>query len=160
MSANVNAKIVANAPREAVWKVLADFSNIADYTDSVKTSVSTSEATTGSEATRHCDLAPFGSTEERVTEFVPNERLGVLLYDVKGLPVKESNTVFSLKSLGEYKTELTMSASVRAKGGILSGMIGKRLEKRLPKGAKRLVSDLAAAAEKIAIEVPAERSRE
>ena len=43
MPAFVEASVTANAPKEAVWKILADFPNIANYTDTVKASVSTSE---------------------------------------------------------------------------------------------------------------------
>ena len=147
MTTNVVATTTAKAPKHAVWEILADFSNIADYTDQVKTSVSTSEQPSGVGASRHCDLAPMGKTEEKILEFVPEDRMVVSLYDTKGIPVKGSKTTFSLKAVDENTTEITFSAEVEAKGGPLAGFVGKRLASRLPKGAQGLVEDLAASAE-------------
>lgn len=65
MPVTVKATATAQAPREIVWKVLADFPNIADYTDTVRASVSTSEQPFGVGASRRCGLAPFGTAEER-----------------------------------------------------------------------------------------------
>lgn len=148
MTANVSASAVANVSKEAVWGVLADFSNIAKYTDQVKVSVSTSDDESGLGASRHCDLAPFGATEEKIIEFEPGERLVVSLFDTKGMPVKGSTTTFSLEVVTPTSTKLTMSAEVEPKGGALAGFVAKRLQKRLPKGAKQLVDDLARSAER------------
>lgn len=148
MRVPVSVKSTAKAPKSVVWEVLADFPNIQEYTDQVKVSVSTSENETGLGATRHCDLAPFGTTQEKILEFVPEEKMVVFLHDIKGLPVKTSNTTFSLHSVDDNTTEITFDAHVEPKGGVLKGLIGKRLEGRLPKGAQGLVDDLAASAEK------------
>ena len=51
------------AHRSAVWGVLADFPNIADWNSGVKVSRATSSATGGIGATRHCDLAPAGGLD-------------------------------------------------------------------------------------------------
>ncbi len=112
MPATVKATTIAHAPKEIVWKVLADFPNIADYTDSVKASVSTSEQTSGVGASRHCDLAPVGTSEEKIIGYVPGDRLVVSLFDTKGLPVKNSETTFSLIEIDENTTQLTFSAEI------------------------------------------------
>ena len=59
MPAFVEATATANASKEAVWKILADFPNIANHTDTVKASVSTSEEDFAVGASRRCDLAPL-----------------------------------------------------------------------------------------------------
>ena len=156
MSAKVNVSVTAKASKEAVWSVIADFSAIAKYTDSVKFSKSTNDQATGVGAARHCDLAPFGTTEERITEFEPNEHLRVSLYKATGFPVKSSDTTFSLSKIDRNNTKLTFSAEVRPKGGPLAGLIGKRLEKRLPKGARKMLEELAASAEEVKSEVSSE----
>ena len=148
MTVPVNVTTTAKAPKHVVWEVLADFPNIQEYTDQVKVSVGTSENETGVGATRHCDLAPFGTTEEKILEFEPEDRIVILLHDITGIPVKTSHTTFTLRSIDENTTELTFDARVEPKGGFLKGVIGKRLEGRLPKGAQGLVDDLAASAEK------------
>jgi hypothetical protein len=59
------------APRHAVWEVLADFPNIADWNSGVKHSEATSEETGGLGTSRHYDLAPMGALEETITGWDP-----------------------------------------------------------------------------------------
>lgn len=151
MSPRVTVSTITTAPKEVVWEMLADFNNIADYTDSVKTSEATSEGEIAVGSTRHCTLAPIGTTEERITEFVPGERLGIHLYDMKGIPVKHTDSVFSVEEV-DGGTRITFDSDVKPKGGVFAGFVGKRLEKRLPKGAQRMVDDLGASAERLVAE--------
>ena len=148
--ANATVTVTANAPKEAVWEVLADFANIAKYTDSVKESSLTSQQPFGVGASRVCKLAPVGTVQERILEAVPGDRLVISIFKTKGLPVKGSETTFSLTEIDSNTTRLTMNAQAQAKGGIFAGFIAKRLESNLPKGAEKLLEDLAASAEKIA----------
>ncbi len=150
MPINVSASTVANAPKDVVWDVLADFPNIANYTSSVKTSVSTSEHANGVGASRTCNLAPLGSLDEEIIEFEPGDRLVISVHSVKGMPVKRSITTFSVSEIDSETTELTMSAEVEPKGGLISGLVGKILQRRMPKASKRVINDLAAASERIA----------
>ena len=147
MPAFVEASATANASKEAVWKILADFPNIANHTDTVKASVSTSEEDFAVGASRRCDLAPAGSAEEEIVEIVPGDRLVI---EVKGSggPIKHSRTTFSVAEVDADTTRLTMSAEIQPKGGIFAGIISKILERRLPKRALVVVGDLAASAEK------------
>lgn len=149
MPAVFEVSAVAKVPKEAVWKVLADFPNIADHTKMIASSVATNEEAFGVGASRRCNLAPMGTSEETITEVAPNERLSVWLYKTTGLPVKQSQTTFSLTAIDANTTELTMRSEIQAKGGPLAGLIGKVLARRLPKGAQLIVRDLAASAERI-----------
>ena len=149
MPAFVEATATTSAPKDAVWKVLADFPNIANYTDTVKASASTSEQVFAVGATRHCDLAPAGSADEEIIEIVPCDRLVIQVKGSAG-PIKESRTTFSVAEVGANATKLTMSAEIHPKGGILAGLVSKLLERRLPKRAQVVVGDLAAAAEQFA----------
>ena len=110
MATIVNVSATARAPKDVVWAILADFPNIADYTDTVKASRSTSEAETGVGATRHCDLAPMGTVNERILEYVPGERLVISLYDTAGLPIKGSQTTFALEAVDAETTRISMRA--------------------------------------------------
>ena len=147
MTAHVEVKTNVKAPANAVWDILDDFENIADYTDQVKTSVSTSENATGVGAGRFCELAPFGTTNEEILEYTPGGSMVIRLYDITGLPVKSTRSTFSVRPVGENESELTFSSEVHPKGGIFAGFLSKRLEKRLPKGAQSMVDDLARSAE-------------
>jgi carbon monoxide dehydrogenase subunit G len=147
MTVHVEAKTLVNAPASVVWDILDDFENIADHTDQVKTSTLASDNATGVGAIRQCDLAPFGSTNEKILEYAPQEKMVIELYDLSGIPIKGSRSTFALKPMSENQTELTFSSEVEPKGGIAKGFLSKRLESRLPKGAKEMVDDLAHAAE-------------
>ncbi len=148
MTIAVAVKTTAKAPRSVVWEIISDFQNVHEYTSQVKTTEQISENAGGIGASRACSLAPMGSTQEDVLEWEDNEKLVVELHDTKGIPVKGSRSTFSLREIDENTTEISFSAQVEPKGGALSGFIGKRLAKRLPKGAQAMLDDFAAAAEK------------
>jgi uncharacterized membrane protein len=150
MPANVKATVTANAPKHAVWKVLADFPNISHYTDSIKSSVSTSEQPFEVGASRRCALAPAGALDEEIIEIVPGERLTISVVKGSGVPIKSSITTFSLAEIDANTTQMNFHAQVEPKGWILSGILAKILERRLPKGAEKTLKDLSAAAERIA----------
>ncbi len=149
MPASFSVSAIAKAPKDAVWQVLADFPNIADYTDSVKASHATNEHALGVGATRRCDFSRGGSAEEEIIGFSSGEKLVISLAETKGLPLKSSETTFSVTEINADTTKLTMSVKFEAKGGPFSGIVGKLLQRRLPKPASRTVQDLAASSERI-----------
>ena len=151
MPAVVEASAVANVSKETLWNVLADFPNIADYVDSVKASAAIGEQDSGVGATRHCNFAGVGAAEEEIIEFETGDRLVILLYKAFGMPMKQSVTTFSLTEIDPHSTRLTMRAEIEAKGGLLSPLVAKLLERRLPKAAQRTVTDLTASAERVAL---------
>lgn len=150
MPAFVEATVTANAPKEAVWKVLSDFPNIANYTDTVSSSHSTSENDFEIGATRHCEFAPSGSADETIADIRDGEAIVISVSGAGGGPIKESTTTFSVQGIDADTSRLTMSAEIQPKGGVFAGIISKILERRLPKRAQVVVSDLAASAEKMA----------
>lgn len=81
----VNREI--GAPATAVWDVLADFPNIADWNGGVKKSYATGEQTEGIGATRHCDLAPVGTLEETVREWQPGKKMVISIDSATKLPI-------------------------------------------------------------------------
>lgn len=137
-----------DAPVEAVWEVLADFQNIDQWTDSVKTATQTSDLETGVGAKRVCELAPMGTVNEEVLEFVPNEKIRIAISDTKSIPIKSSDSTFSVTPTGPNTTDTTFTAAIEPKGGFLAGFIGKRLEGRLPKVQATLLEELGAEAAK------------
>ena len=145
---NISSTETVRAPKSEVWALLADFQNWHDWTSQIKTIEQTSEAADGVGAGRHCQLAPAGRTDEEILEWVPEDKLVVSLFNVKVLPVKGSTTTFTLKAIDETTTEVTMASEVEPKGGLLAPIIGKRLQKVLPKASAGLLADLKVAAEK------------
>lgn len=86
------------APRADVWRVLADFPNIADWNSGVKVSRATSSATGGIGATRHCDLAPAGGLDETVTDWQDEQRLVISIDKATVVPIDHAQITFVLES--------------------------------------------------------------
>jgi len=58
-------EVEINAPKAKVWDVLTDIGAVSNYNPVVTKSYYTSENKTGLGASRHCDLLPMGSVEEK-----------------------------------------------------------------------------------------------
>ena len=136
---SINVSHQMTASREAVWSVLADFPNIADWNGGVKTSYSTSDATAGVGATRHCDLAPLGALEETIAGWDEGERLVVQIDSAKKLPIRSGTATFTLNddtTTIDYEYEPTM----------LGRLSARVLDHQLSKGFEGFLSDLDTAA--------------
>ena len=115
-SIKVSRRISA-APAD-VWAVLADFPNIAAWNSGVAKSFSTSEATDGVGARRHCDLAPFGELEETIKEWDEPHRLVVSIDSAKKLPIAHGLVTFVLVP-AEDATETSIEYAYKPKFGLL-----------------------------------------
>ncbi|MDH3681316.1 MAG: SRPBCC family protein [Acidimicrobiia bacterium] len=133
------------APRAAVWGVLADFPNIADWNGGVKKSFATSEATEGVGATRHCDLAPLGGLEETIKEWEPEERLVVSIDSAAKLPIKSGLATFTLDE-SDAATSARVEYSYETRFGPVGAALGPLLDKQLSKGFSGFLDDLETAA--------------
>ncbi len=85
----IDVKRHIEAPRGDVWAVLADFPNITSWNGGVKKSFSTSDATNGVGAQRHCDLAPMGALEETVQVWEPEARMEISIDSAEGLAQRD-----------------------------------------------------------------------
>ena len=142
-SIKVNRRIPA-APAK-VWAVLADFPNIAAWNSGVAKSFSTSEATDGVGARRHCDLAPFGELEETIKEWDEPHRLVVSIDSAKKLPIAHGLVTFDLVS-AEDATETSIEYAYKPKFGLLGQIMGSlALDGQLKKGFNGFLKDLDAA---------------
>ena len=142
---NVSRKI--QAPGSAVWDVLADFPNIADWNSGIKTSYATGDKTEGIGATRHCDLAPAGTLEETVREWEPGEKLVISIDSATKLPIKRGLATFDLAA-GDTpgQTKVSMNYEYETKWGFLGKLMGGTLDRPLTKGFTRFLADLDTAA--------------
>lgn len=135
-----------DAAQQAVWDVLYDFPNIADWNSGVAKSFSTgTEAGVG--ATRHCDLKPAGGLDETLVEAEEPHRAVVRIDAVQKLPIKKGRVEFLLAAAGEG-TDATLNYSYEPKGGPLAGLVGWVLDKQLASGFQGFLSDLGAEASK------------
>jgi uncharacterized protein YndB with AHSA1/START domain len=129
-----------SASRSAVWSVLADFPHISTWNGGVRASHSTSEVTSGVGARRHCDLAPMGSVEESVAEWVEDERMVVTIDSAAGLPIERGVATFTIadgSTVVDYEFEPK---------GLLGRLTAPMLVRQLKKGFGGFLSDLDAAA--------------
>lgn len=134
------------APRSAVWAVLADFPNIADWNSGVKTSFSTSDSAEGVGAKRHCDLSPIGGLEETIGEWAPDEKLVVNIDSATKLPLKHAVATFTLADDGDG-TLARVDYGYEPKYGPIGKLIGPMLDRQLTKGMAGFLNDLDAAAQ-------------
>jgi hypothetical protein len=132
------------ADRTAIWSVLADFPNIAAWNSGVKTSYSTSEAAVGVGAMRHCDLAPIGTLEESIAEWVEGERLVIDIDSATKLPIESAVATFTI---GEDATDVEYEYVPK---GRLGSLVAPLLSRQLTKGFDGFLADLDAAAQALA----------
>ena len=86
---------------EALWDVLADFPNIANWYSGLKTSVSTSEASNGVGATRHCEIAPVGAIDERILDWEEGSRVRIAAEKYEKAPIKHAIADFRIVPEGD-----------------------------------------------------------
>lgn len=129
-----------DAPRDAVWSVLADFPNIANWNSGVKASHATSDAIEGVGAQRHCDLAPLGALEETIAAWEPGERLVVNIDSAEKLPIERGVATFTI---GDTATEVDYEYEP---AGVIGRLMGPILARQLTKGFDGFLADLDAAA--------------
>jgi uncharacterized protein YndB with AHSA1/START domain len=141
----INVSREIEAPQSAVWAVLADFPNIADWNSGVKVSHSTSDSSEGVGATRHCDLAPVGALEETITEWSPEEKMVVRIDSAAKLPIRSGLVTFTLDGT-EATTTTDLAYSYEARFGPLGSVMGPLIDRQLRKGFEGFLADLEAAA--------------
>ncbi len=145
---NVEIERMVAAPRSAVWAVLADYPNIADWNDGVVKSYGIGDATEGVGAQRQCDLAPNGSMRmrETVAEWVPQERMVIDIDQIEKMPITGARMTFTLADGGEA-TRFTMSYEYEPKGGPLAAILGPLMDRQMNKGFNGFIDSLEPAAQ-------------
>lgn len=132
-------------PRSAVWSVLADFPNIADWSEGITSSTGTSANPNGLGATRACTIGS-ATLNERILSWTPESEMVVLIHDTKKLPVKESTTTFTLSEDGPDATTVTFAADVTFKFGPLGVLLAKLASGRIKAGNEGILRELEAEA--------------
>ena len=140
----VHVTRVIPAPPSAVWKVLADFPNIADWNTGVKTSYATGPVE-GVGAKRHCDLAPMGELEETVAEWEVDEKMVVSIDSTKKMPIKHGRATFTLGDAGD-STDMSLRYEYDTRWGPIGRLMGGSLDRQLTKGFTGFLADLDTAA--------------
>ena len=117
---------------DALWEVIADFPNIADWNSGVKTSASTSSDARGVGATRHCELSPMGALDERVLEWDEGRRMKIAVEKATTAPVKYATADFTITPEGDH-VRIDIDYEFDAKGGVAGKAAGPALKKAFTK---------------------------
>lgn len=130
--------IEIDAPKERVWKALADFGNICHAHPAVDTSHVTSSQKEGVGATRHCNFNMMGATaEERIVEWNDGKSLKIEAYEIKKLPGMDKIAVdFAVEAKGD-KTLLTTTMEYSMKNfifDIMNNLMMKKMNAQLLDG--------------------------
>ena len=136
-----------DAPLATVWEVLDDFGEIQQWNPGVKHSALTSAGDVAEGSTRSCQFTPFGGVNERITTYVPQERMEIHLYETFKLPISDAVADFNIAEK-EGGTELTLhySYTPNLMGKVMKGMTRGQLEK----GIGGLAASLKREAERVA----------
>ena len=146
---NVKVEQKVAATRSSVWAVLADYPNIDGWNDGVLKSYAIGDATEGAGAQRQCDLAPKGAMRmrETVTEWIPEEKMVILVDNIEKQPIKEATMTFTASDGGGETTALTMSYDYDPKGGPLAFLFGPMLDRQMKKAFHGFIGNLESAAQ-------------
>ena len=113
------SSVYIDATPDHVWSIISDFGNVYRYNPSVPTSHSTGDDAGGLGATRHCDLAPFGSLEEKIVEFEEGSHLVVDIFETEKVPPFEHSIArLTIEPEGDG-TRFRGKLDYQLKGGLL-----------------------------------------
>ena len=141
---SITTTSIITAPRSAVWAVLADFPNVADWNTGVKKSFSTTEASNGVGAQRHCDIAPAGELSETIQKWEPDTMMAISIDSAKKMPINSALGTFTLEDNGE-STSVRLDFEYRPRFGPVGNLIGPLLDKQFTKSFDGYMTDLQAA---------------
>jgi carbon monoxide dehydrogenase subunit G len=108
---SVTQGIQIDAPGEKVWAILADIGSVQDYSPGVVKSYYTSDVKVGVGASRHCDLLPTGTVEERIVNWLDRKQYSIEIYDWTDVPYT-GIAEFTVKPSGKGTT-VTQSMDYR-----------------------------------------------
>ena len=129
--AKITKEIEINAPQTKVWSVLADIGAVENYNSVVTKSYYTSDNRQGIGASRHCDLLPMGSVEERIIEWDEGKSYKIEIFEGKSIPFKGIGT-FELTDNGN-STNVKMIFEPIMGYGLFGKIMGFLMKKKMNK---------------------------
>ncbi len=136
-----------NAPSDAVWTVLADYSGISRWNRSVKESHTTNGLETGLGAQRYCKMAPAGSLTETITAWQPEELMIVTIDSTSLIPIGRGVVDYSLKPAGgDQSTAMEIRYAFDVKGGRVGQLAAPLVGRQLANAFEDVLTDLEDAA--------------
>lgn len=122
MTTQITVSVRINAPKEQVWKTLANLGDVMNYSAHVNNSYYDSEETTDVGCSRICELDGM-TVRETAVEWIPGERYMLKMEFLKGsAPIEDFRVGPHLKADGEA-TIVTYKASYDVKFGIIGKLL-------------------------------------
>jgi hypothetical protein len=121
MKINLHRKI--KAPKENIWELLADFSNIHRFHPLLKSSgfiEGSCLAEPG--ATRQCSMLDGSYLKERILEWEPGKYYKVEIYDTS-MPVSHAETILGVAEMGTAESLVYMKIDLTPRFKILSPLL-------------------------------------
>ncbi|MCP4959020.1 MAG: SRPBCC family protein [Actinomycetia bacterium] len=145
---SINAERTLAAQRSSVWAVLADYPNIGDWNEGIKSSYAIGDATEGVGAQRQCEIVPNGKMRmrETVSEWVPEEKMVLVVDNIEKQPIKAATMTLALSGGGDT-TPCTMTYDYEPKGGALAFVFGPMLDRQMKKAFQGFMENLETAAQ-------------
>ena len=121
--------ITINAPVNDVWATLADIGSIHEWNPGVRDSYTSSEASSGIGASRHCDLGGRNYLKESVVAFAEHERLTMRI-DESNMPFAHADIRFDLTADGDG-TRVDVSPDYTLKYGPVGALMDRLVVRRM-----------------------------
>ena len=139
----IHHQIRIRAPKEKVWNLIADIGSIQNFNPNVSRSYYTSDIRFAVGASRHCDLLPMGSVEERVTAYEEGKSLTIEIYDGEKAPPFAFNAGrFDVRADGEV-TVVDIRFEYRLKYGPIGWLLDRLVvNKQMSKGLNNILIGL------------------
>ena len=123
-----------DAPADKVWSVLADLGSIYKWNPGVTHSHSTSDATQGEGATRHCDLDEKNYLEERAFDWREGEGYKIDVTE-STMPLESNIVTFQIAPGGDGApdgagTRVSVTADYKLKFGVIGALMDMLFAKR------------------------------
>lgn len=119
-----------SAPTGPVWALLADFPNLADHWDGVKSTRAVGDQTRGVGARRHVKLAPIGSMLETATGWEEGRRIVTANEPSATVPFKQAESALTLEP-DNGRATITFEYRYVPRGGPLGRLTGPLIDRML-----------------------------
>jgi uncharacterized protein YndB with AHSA1/START domain len=129
MSTIVVSRELPFSPKK-VWKTLADFGGVHRFSAGVEASpINAGTPPTGVGSERNCRLYDGNHIQERITDFVEEERLALEIFDTS-MPLERANAMFEVASTQAGCT-VTMTMDYVVKFGIVGRAMDAMMMRRM-----------------------------
>lgn len=124
----INHTLDAKCPPDALWRLLADITSVADYNPGITAARLRGDQAEGTGAQRECDLVPKGKVVERVIEWQPGTAVGLEIVE-SDWPIHFMRWVTRIEPHGNasrVRQRLEYRVKFGLLGRVLDGLVMRR----------------------------------